>query len=300
MKYWKIIHSFLCITGFFCILQVSAQSPVLNLKVHVETCDGKTDPIEITWKATRKPAPLILDPNGDFSLELDFNESYLFTIFREGCKKMVLRVNTSISNKKWDEGVNDIQTAIFLPDDGGTPGTVLANIAFNIQEDDYMYTEPYMRTLKLQKAHYAKEAAALVAVAETDSVTEVFVPEPDTLENLPVESPVDTLAIVPADTVITDVPDTSAAISRVNPVVLAEIRSKYNIVFFETEEERKKVMDTGERAAFTGNIFVILKRYDELEKLNSDHFGFINFGNGSGNIEVSQVEFERYKKVFNK
>ena len=71
-----------------------------------------------------------------------------------------------------------------------------------------------------------------------------------------------------------------------------------NIRIFKTAEERSEVVSTSERAALISRLVVTLKKYDMEELEASDAYGFINFGDGSGNIEVSEKEFYRYRRLF--
>jgi hypothetical protein len=71
-----------------------------------------------------------------------------------------------------------------------------------------------------------------------------------------------------------------------------------NIRIFKTPEERSEVVAVSERAALISRLVVTLKKYDEEELETSDAFGFINFGDGSGNIELNEREFYRYRRLF--
>jgi len=71
-----------------------------------------------------------------------------------------------------------------------------------------------------------------------------------------------------------------------------------NIRIFKTAEERSEVVSASERAALISRLVVTLKKYDLEELETSDAYGFINFGDGSGNIEVSEKEFYRFRRLF--
>ena len=78
------------------------------------------------------------------------------------------------------------------------------------------------------------------------------------------------------------------------------MRRNNNIRIFETEEERNRVVTASERGAILTKSYVTLKKYDVVELESSDAYGFINFGDGEGNIEVNREEFFRFKRIFNK
>jgi hypothetical protein len=78
------------------------------------------------------------------------------------------------------------------------------------------------------------------------------------------------------------------------------LRELNNIVSFPSEEARLEALRSGERTALSGRTFVILKKYDTFEMEDANFWGYINFGIGKGNIEVTKAEFERFRKVFNK
>ena len=92
----------------------------------------------------------------------------------------------------------------------------------------------------------------------------------------------------------------AAAAAAAAEAEFKRLRELNNIVSFPNEEARIEALRSGERTALSGRTFVILKKYDTFEMEDANFWGYINFGIGKGNIEVTKAEFERFRKVFNK
>ncbi|MCZ2444103.1 MAG: hypothetical protein LC101_10055, partial [Flavobacteriales bacterium] len=81
---------------------------------------------------------------------------------------------------------------------------------------------------------------------------------------------------------------------------LDRLRKLNNILPVASEEARLNILKNGEKAALVSKTYIILKAYDTIELLGSAYYGFINFGAGGGNIEITKEEFDRYRVMFNK
>jgi chemotaxis protein histidine kinase CheA len=79
---------------------------------------------------------------------------------------------------------------------------------------------------------------------------------------------------------------------------LARLRKLNNIQEFPTEQDRLNALSTQEKAALRNSGYVVLKPYDTIEQLGSQYYGYVNFGIGGGNIEITREEFERLKALF--
>ncbi|MCX7744225.1 MAG: hypothetical protein N2167_06630 [Flavobacteriales bacterium] len=79
---------------------------------------------------------------------------------------------------------------------------------------------------------------------------------------------------------------------------LARLRKLNNIQEFATEQDRLNALSTQEKAALRSNGYVVLKPYDNIERLGSQYYGYVNFGIGGGNIEITKNEFDRLKALF--
>jgi len=81
---------------------------------------------------------------------------------------------------------------------------------------------------------------------------------------------------------------------------LRKLRELHQIKVFQNIEERAETLRRDERNALLNKTFVTLKKYQSTEIENPEFVGYINFGLGGQNIEISETEFQRYRKVFNK
>jgi hypothetical protein len=79
---------------------------------------------------------------------------------------------------------------------------------------------------------------------------------------------------------------------------LARLRKLNNIQEFASEQERINALSIQEKAALRNNGYVVLKPYDTIEQLGSQYYGYVNFGVGGGNIEITKEEFNRLKALF--
>ena len=89
-------------------------------------------------------------------------------------------------------------------------------------------------------------------------------------------------------------------VEKAKEAALLRLRSQHKIVKFNNDEERKKVLSISEREAINSKYYITLKPYNAAESLGKEYYGFINFGNGRGNIEITEGEFKKYKIMFNK
>lgn len=261
------LFSFLVVCMHFTAI---SQAIDMEGKLVVET--GDLSDAEITWKATRSPAKLAMKKDGKFGFAMDHNEMYVFTFTHPGCETYIIEFNTSASNDFLEDAPIPFFMEIYLP--AGNPKTKKKyQIQFSDKHNEYAFVQPEMKTIIMQKNKITEEREAVANAQNEDTVT---------------ANP----AYV--DTVV-------ATVDSVEKVrILADLHALYNIVTFSSDTVRLQTMQAAEKAAFANGNYVILKKYDEIEILSAENYGFINFGNGTGNIEVTREEFIYYEKRFNK
>ncbi len=284
--------------------------------------------------------PLKPGPDGSFLIMVEVNGEFLFEFKLPGYITRQVILSTKVPPQAIEDGLMpSYMDILLLREDGALKPEPPARLSFNPKSYRFEFEDERMRSVKAQRQmaetarsqspdlakaeaeRLAREEAEAKAKAEEERLAREKAEQAAILmaaeaERLAREE-AEAKAKAEAERLAREEAEAKAKAEEeklarekaeqaaISMAAAAEaefkrLRELNNIVSFPNEEARIEALRSGERTALSGRTFVILKKYDTFEMEDANFWGYINFGIGKGNIEVTKAEFERFRKVFNK
>ena len=286
------ISAWLFALSFFSFIHLAAQDKFVTVEGFVKPGDTNPTVVKIhVSKSGKNKKTYTSKPDGKYKLELDFQAVFDLEFDLDGYVIRKFSIDTKVPKEIFEEGVMPVflDVLIYKPFDQMPNET--GKIKFDDREYAFILEQEHLRTLKAQQKKVESiksgndEKLALLEEEKKRKAEEARLKKEAEDKRLKEEEEA-RLKKEAEDKRIRD--------------EIERLRKLNNIVIFPTEEDRLNVLKNGERAALTSKTYIILKAYDTLELIGSTYYGFVNFGAGGGNIEITKEEFDRYRIMFNK
>ena len=286
----RILAVFFIFTGIF---PLTAQDKYIIVEGLVKPDDAAATTVTVVVsKGGKNKKTYTTKPDGRYKLELDFQSVFDIEFVLSGYVTRKFVIDTKVPKEIYEEGLMPffLDVLMFKPMDNLAEET--GRIKFDEREYSLVLEQEHLRTLKAQekkveaiKSGNEQYLAKLEEERKRKEAEEARLKREAEEKRLKEEEEARLKR------------EKEEAERRLKEE-LARLRKLNNIQEFPTEQDRLNALSTQEKAALRNSGYVVLKPYDTIEQLGSQYYGYVNFGIGGGNIEITREEFDRLKALF--
>ncbi len=305
-----IVRLFALFLFYLATFTLSAQDKFITVEGLVKPDDAPTTTVTIVVsKGGKNKKTYTSKPDGRYKLELDFQSVFDIEFILNGYVTRKYVIDTKVPKEIFEEGLMPffLDVLLFKPMDNLSEET--GRIKFDEREYSLVLEQEHLRTLKAQekkveaiKSGNEQYLAKLEEERKRKEAEEARLKREAEEKRLKEEEEA-RLKREAEEKRLKE--EEEARLKREQEEAerrlkeeLARLRKLNNIQEFATEQDRLNALSTQEKAALRNSGYVVLKPYDTIEQLGSQYYGFVNFGVGGGNIEITKEEFNRLKALF--
>lgn len=276
-----------------CAFAQKENTLIIEGRMDVETgrLDGK---MEVLKNGSRVRTSK-LSGRGKFEQELDPNANYIFEFSQEGYVTKRIQVDTKIKHDRGPDAYPFLpfkfEVTLFEQYEGVNTvvfNQPVAKIAYDPETDDFTYDTDYSKSISEQIAIAEKETEKAKKVAEKAAKE-----EEKAAQEKPKEEPKKEVVVKE------DPPPREEPVEKKDPPVIKETTTVKK-AGPTTTPRRRTSSPPPTPPKRTGSGVVVLHSYTvgELNYPNLNAYGYINFGDGAGNREITKEQFDEYKKIY--